>query len=126
MSRQRPHDRLLELLVEQCDFLLASAARFDSDARREAESGRQVLYPRGWPRGFVGLRLTTNGGASYHPVLDTDPEMLRGRLAFEEWWKKRLLDSPDNQEHWRRQDFVLGAANEEGAHVDPSPESWWD
>jgi hypothetical protein len=166
MNQQRPPDRLQALFAEQCDFLIASAARFDeghahewkrlaaalrvllhdtpkshsllgqlgiketldfldSDARREPESG---MYPRGWPVGFVGVRLQLGncGGASYVPMLDDDPEMPTGRVRFSEWWEKRLLDAPDSHEHWRRRDFVLGGANKEGgAHVDPAPDPAW-
>lgn len=167
VSAQPPRDRLMALLAEQCDFLAASAARFDagyehewkrlavglrillhdtsasasllgqlgvkdrldfldSDARREPEPGKQAAYPRGWPVGFVGTRLGIGSGASFFPMLDHDLGSPRGRLHFAEWWDKRLLDSPGSSEHWRRRDFVLGAANKEGgAHVDPAPPAWW-
>jgi hypothetical protein len=98
----------------------------DSDAGREPEPGRQLAYPRGWPMGFVGTRLGIGVGATFFPMLDNDLEMPRGRLPFADWWRKRLLDSPHTNEHWRRQDFVLGATNKEGgAHVDPTPPAWW-
>ena len=98
----------------------------DSDARREPPRRKQAIHPAGWPLGFVGVRLRVGAETSYFPMLGSDPGMPSGLLPFAEWWGKRLLDSPDGSEPWKRQDFVLGAANKEGgAHVEPEPSAWW-
>jgi len=170
MNVPRPDDRLTGLLAEQCDFLAASAARFDDGfdheskrlalalrvllhdrpqggshsllsqlelkqqlnyldtaAEEEPAPGKQILGPRGWPLGLVGIRLVPGSDASYFPMLGSVPGMPTARLGFDEWWSKRLLESPDDGKQWRRQDFVLGAANKEGgAHVEPRPAKWWE
>lgn len=76
------------------------------------------------PLGLVAVRFS-GADIRFLPILNEGPIGGGDRVEFQVWWNRVLARSIDGEKMYRRKDFVLGAANKEGAHVDPEPEDWW-
>jgi hypothetical protein len=74
--------------------------------------------------GIVAMELSTGTGASYVPLLGSDPERMGHQEPFSTWWETVVMNDADGHV-WTRKAAVLALANKEGgAHIDPrQPES---
>lgn len=70
--------------------------------------------------GLLMIRLTTGSPAVYIAPLDNlSPSRVKGKVSFDEWWKKIVLKDSTGSTYTRG-DIVDVLANKEGgAHVDP-------
>lgn len=148
-KRQRSRQELEELLVEQINFLEASADAFDkgfeSEAKRLAVTTRVLLHNTSnshsllsqlghktvlfWSTALPnepgnetphgGLVFMTLGGNESKYVAMLDDVPQLRQISFDEWWNSEVFT--DDQKHTlSRKDLILTAANQDGgAHVDP-------
>ncbi len=69
--------------------------------------------------GLVGWRTTESGSWVYAPGLAPEGDRINPPVAFEQWWRKSLLEDTSGRPITRRS-VVLDVANKDGgSHVDP-------
>lgn len=139
---------LLAHLEEQRDWLVASAARFDSGVASEAKRmaltlrvllhdtarSRALLSQLGWldvlqfadsadveinERTVVAIQLASVGWGSNGFTYVANLGPISERRPFAEWWTRTVVKTPAGSSFSRRA-LVLALANQDGGgHVDP-------